>query len=60
MAESQKINLGPISFMVGSGAPTMSASKGSVYINTAGTGVADRMYINTDGAATWTAVTTVA
>ena len=44
----------------GSGAPTLSAAKGSLYLRSDGTGVADRMYVNTDGSTTWTAVSTVA
>ena len=44
----------------GSGTPTLSAAKGSLYLRSDGTGVADRMYVNTDGSTTWTAVTTVA
>jgi hypothetical protein len=44
----------------GSGAPTLSAAKGSLYLRSDGTGVADRMYVNTNGSTTWTAVTTVA
>ena len=42
----------------GSGAPTLSAAKGSLYLRSDGSGVADRMYINADGGTTWTAVTT--
>jgi hypothetical protein len=42
----------------GSGAPSLTAPKGSLYLRTDGTGVADRAYINTDGAATWTAIST--
>ena len=44
----------------GSGAPTLAAAKGSLYLRSDGTGVADRMYVNTDGSTTWTAVATVA
>jgi hypothetical protein len=44
----------------GSGAPTLSAAKGSLYLRSDGSGVADRMYVNTDGSTTWTAVATVA
>lgn len=44
----------------GSGAPTMVANKGSLYLRTDGSGVADRAYIATDGAGTWTAIVTVA
>jgi hypothetical protein len=50
-----------VCLITGSGAPTSeSAAKGSLYINLTGSGVADRMYINTDGGTTWTAVSTVA
>jgi hypothetical protein len=44
----------------GSGAPTISAAKGSLYLRTDGSGTSDRMYVNTDAGTTWTAVTTVA
>ena len=44
----------------GSGAPTVVAAKGSLYLRSDGTGVNDRMYVATDGAGTWTAVVTVA
>jgi hypothetical protein len=44
----------------GSGAPTVSAAKGSLYLRSDGSGVNDRMYVNTDAGTTWTAVTTVA
>ena len=49
-----------ISFMVGAGVPSMSAAKGSIYVNTTGSSSSTRMYINTDGATTWTSVTTAA
>lgn len=44
----------------GSGAPTLSAAQGSVYIRTDGSSVSTRLYVNTDGATTWTNVTTAA
>jgi hypothetical protein len=44
----------------GSGAPTLSAAKGSLYLRSDGSGTTDRMYVNTDGGTTWTAVTTAA
>jgi len=44
----------------GSGAPTLSAAKGSLYLRSDGSGTTDRAYINTDGSTTWTALTTVA
>jgi hypothetical protein len=45
---------------VGSGAPTVSAAKGSLYLRTDGSGTGDRAYINTNGSTTWTALTTAA
>jgi hypothetical protein len=44
----------------GSGAPSASAAKGSLYMRTDGSTTNDRMYVNTDGGTTWTAVTTAA
>jgi len=44
----------------GSGAPTLSAAKGSLYLRSDGTTINDRMYVNTDGSTTWTAVITAA
>ena len=43
----------------GSGAPTLSAAKGSLYLRSDGSGINDRMYVNTDGSTTWTAVVTI-
>jgi len=44
----------------GSGAPSLSAAKGSLYLRSDGTGTSNRAYINTDGSTTWTAITTAA
>ena len=44
----------------GSGAPSLSAAKGSLYLRSDGSGTSDRMYVNTNGSTTWTAVTTAA
>jgi len=44
----------------GSGAPSLSAAKGSLYLRSDGSTTNDRMYVNTNGSTTWTAVTTVA
>lgn len=38
----------------GSGAPTVTAAQGSIYINSTGSGIADRLYVNTTGSTTWT------
>lgn len=45
---------------VGSGAPTVSAAQGSLYLRSDGSTTTTRAYINTDGVTTWTAITTVA
>lgn len=42
-----------IDLIVGSGAPSMSAPKGSLYINTTATTTTTRLYVNTDGSTTW-------
>jgi len=47
-----------IDFVYGSGAPTLVASQGSMYFRTDGSSTSTRLYINSDGAATWVAVTT--
>lgn len=44
----------------GSGAPTVSAPQGSLYLRTDGSSTSTRAYINTDGSTTWTAITTAA
>ena len=44
--------------LVGSGVPSMTAAKGTLYMRTDGSSTSTRAYINTDGAAAWTAVTT--
>lgn len=44
----------------GSGAPTLSAPQGSLYLRTDGSSTSTRAYINTDGGTTWTAITTAA
>lgn len=44
----------------GSGLPTLSAAQGSLYLRTDGGSSTTRAYLNTNGAATWTAITTVA
>jgi len=45
---------------VGSGAPTLTAPKGSLYLRTDGSSTSTRAYINTDAGTTWTAITTAA
>lgn len=48
-------NLG---IFVGSGAPTVSAAQGSLYLRTDGSSTSTRLYVNSNGSTTWVAVTT--
>lgn len=49
-----------VTIEVTSNAPTHTRPKGSICINTGGSSTSTRMYVNTDGAGTWTAFTTAA
>lgn len=55
-----KVGTAGVGFYIGTGAPSVSAPKGSIYVNTTATTTTTRMYINTDGATTWTNFTTAA
>lgn len=46
-----------INLIAGSGAPSLTAIKGTIYINTTASTSSTRLYINTDGAATWASFT---
>lgn len=52
-------NVGQVGVYFGSGAPLITAGKGSLYLRTDGSTTNDRMYVNTNGSTTWTAVVTV-
>lgn len=52
------INLGSITINIGTGAPTFTANKGSLYINLTGSSTSTRAYVNTDGSTGWTSITT--
>jgi hypothetical protein len=52
---SSTANLG---MFFGSGAPTLSAAQGSIYLRTDGSSTSTRMYVNTNGTTGWTSVTT--
>ena len=54
------MTVGGIQILVGAGAPTMSAVKGSLYVNTTGSSTSTRVYVNTNGSTTWTNLTTAA
>jgi len=49
-----------LGIFVGSGAPTVSAAQGSLYLRTDGSSTSTRLYVNTNGSTTWTNVTTAA
>jgi hypothetical protein len=59
-ARAVYLGSGTLGIFYGSGAPTLSAGKGSLYLRTDGTTTTNRMYVNTNGSTTWTAVDTVA
>lgn len=44
----------------GSGAPSLAAAKGSLYLRSDGSGIADRIFVNTNGSTTWTNLVTAA
>lgn len=48
------------SIVAGTGTPTFSAIKGTLFINLTGSSASTRLYINTDGATTWTNFTSAA
>jgi hypothetical protein len=50
---------GILGIYFGSGAPTITAGQGSLYLRTDGSTAVTRAYINTDGGTTWTAISTV-
>lgn len=50
---------GSLGIYFGSGAPTISAAQGSLYIRSDGSSTITRGYINTNGSTTWTPITTV-
>lgn len=57
------IAAGPVPFPAGllyygSGAPSFSAQKGSLFIRSDGSSSSTRIYINSTGSTTWVAVTT--
>lgn len=50
-------SVGGVGIYVGAGAPSLSATKGSLYLNTTGSSSSTRVYVN-NGTTTWIAVTT--
>jgi hypothetical protein len=54
------VGVGSINIYSGTGAPTLTAPKGSIYSRIDGSSTSTRLYVNTDGATTWTNVTTAA
>lgn len=54
------ITLGGVNISTGTGVPTGTAPKGSLYIRLDGSSASTRMYINTTGLAVWTNFTSAA
>lgn len=48
------------SVVAGTGAPTFSATKGTLYVRLDGSSISTRLYVNTDGGTTWTNFTSAA
>lgn len=48
------------SVTAGTGAPTFTANKGTLYVRLDGSSTSTRLYVNTDGATTWTNFTSAA
>jgi hypothetical protein len=62
-SQSQSLNFSSTAnfgVFYGSGVPTLSAAQGSLYLRSDGSSTSTRMYVNTNGSTTWTAVTTAA
>lgn len=57
-ASGQFVTIGSMTITAGTGAPTATAPQGSLYMRTDGSSIATRLYVNTTGAAIWTAVST--
>lgn len=55
-----QVAIGTTNIYSGTGAPTLSAPQGSMYLRTDGSSISTRLYINTTGSTVWTAVTTAA
>jgi len=58
-AKAFGMGTGTVGIFFGSGAPTISAGQGSVYLRTDGADVDERIYSNSDGGTTWVAMTSV-
>ncbi len=54
------IGSGNFGIYYGSGLPTITASKGSLYLRSDGSSTSTRLYVNTDGGTTWTNFTSTA
>lgn len=59
-ASSPALKMGTVGVGIyfGSGAPTISAPHGSLYLDTTGNSTSTRAFINSDGGTTWVAITT--
>lgn len=53
-----KLGAAEVGLYWGTGAPSIAAAKGSLYIRTDGSSSSTRIYVNSDASTTWVAVTT--
>lgn len=52
-----QIGSGGVGLFWGSGAPSISAAQGSLYLRTDGSSTSTRLYVNSNGSTTWVAIT---
>ena len=55
-----KLTLQGVTIQAGTGAPSHTAAKGSLYIRLDGSSTSTRLYVNTNGSTTWTNFTSAA
>lgn len=51
------LSVAGVGVYVGAGVPSLSATKGSIYLNTSGSSTSTRLYVN-NGTTNWVAITT--
>lgn len=57
LTSTSPLTVAGVGVYVGAGAPSLSAAKGSLYLNTTGSSTSTRLYVN-NGTTTWVAITT--
>lgn len=57
VTSTSPLTVAGVGIYVGAGVPSLSAAKGSLYLNTTGSSTATRLYVN-NGTTNWVAITT--